>query len=1113
MSLFSSNLLENKPDILLMRCANCGFENPAQFKFCGECGSSLASPTSHLELNQTDGLSEEIDVERRQLTVLFCDLVGSTILAERLDPEELRRLLQQYQAVCARAVRHFEGHIARYFGDGLLIYFGYPVAHEDAAHRAVRTALEIVDAIEKLETRLQQRMEVALGVRLSIHTGMVVAGDMGESDELESMAIVGQMPNVAARMQEIAEPNTVVIGPTTRRLVLGSFASRDLGVHSLRGVSQSMHLYQVLSETPSTGRSGVTVDAGLTPLVGREQEIELLVECWEQVASGKGNAVTLTGEPGIGKSRVIQELKGHIASRSDVTLMECFCASYHQNSPFYPIVELLQREAFQSDRANSEKENLRKLESFLAKYNLSTDEMMPLFARLFSLQIGDSYEPSHLPPEQQRQKTLDGLLSIILKEATRHPVLFLLEDLHWVDPSTLELISLLIKKAASSRVFILLAYRSHFTPEWDVPPHLTSISLNRLTQRQVTDMVIEIASGKGLPASVTEQIVLKTDGIPLFVQELTKMVLESAWMQEVDGNYELTRSLPQLAIPATLHDSLMARLDRLGTAKEIAQLAATLGREVDYKLLKAISRQTESLLQHEMTRLMDAQLLDRTDTSQTGVIYRFRHALIQETAYQSLLKEKRERYHQQIASTLIEQFPEIAETQPELLAHHFTEANSERAISYWQQAGQQAIERSANLEGINHLIRGLELIKELPETAERMHQEFVLQITLGPAMVATKGYGAPEVAAIYTRAQELAQRIGETTSEELKSLRFPLLFGLWLSYLVRAELDSARELGENCIALARQQQDGALMLEAHRAMGATLFYLGELGMAHAYLEAGIAQYQPQHHQSHAFLHYMAEPGMTCLCYAATTLWFLGYPERALQYSTEAQTISDELPHPFSKVVTLFFATFLYCQCHRVAGSAQAQAEMLISLSMEHGFPMWRAAGVIMRGWALSKHGQFTEGIKEICDGLEAWRSTGAAIFLPFYLGVLAEAYARAGQIAEGLKTLDDALDTTAQNDERLYEAEIYRLKGELLLMNGNPEYDAEVCFRQAFQVANQQESKTLELRAAVSLGRLYQRQAKTSEAREILAHVYSWFTEGFDTTDLKEAQMLLKELS
>ncbi|MDE0042710.1 MAG: AAA family ATPase [Candidatus Poribacteria bacterium] len=428
------------------------------------------SRTNTLEPDRTDEQSKEVDAERRQLTVLFCDLVGSTLLAERLDPEELRGLLQQYQAVCATAVRRFEGHIARYFGDGLLIYFGYPVAHEDAAHRAVRAALEIVEAIEKLENRVQQSMDVALDVRLSIHTGMVVVGDMSKSGELESMAIVGQMPNVAARMQEIAEPNTVVMGPATYRLVIGSFACRDLGVQSLRGISESMHLYQVLCETPSTSRTGVAVNAGLTPLVGRNQEIELLIEHWEHAASGDGQAIALTGEPGVGKSRVVQELKEHVVRRSDATLMECFCTSYYQNSPFYPIVELFQREELHFDRVDSTKENLAKLEGFLTEYNLSFDEMVPLFARLFSLQLGNSYTPSDLPPEQQRQKTLDGLLRVILNKAARHPLLFLVEDLHWVDPSTLELISLLIQRAASSRVFILLVYRSHFTPVWGVPP-------------------------------------------------------------------------------------------------------------------------------------------------------------------------------------------------------------------------------------------------------------------------------------------------------------------------------------------------------------------------------------------------------------------------------------------------------------------------------------------------------------------------------------------------------------------------------------------------------------------------------------------------------------------
>jgi predicted ATPase len=634
-------------------------------------------------------------------------------------------------------------------------------------------------------------------------------------------------------------------------------------------------------------------------------------------------------------------------------------------------------------------------------------------------------------------------------------------------------------------------------------------------------MIDKVTGGKPLPAEVQHQIVSKTDGVPLFVEELTKMVLESGLLRETNGHYELTGPLPSLAIPATLHDSLMARLDRLATVKEVAQVGATLGREFSYEVLQAVSPVDAPSLQQALAKLVEAQVLYRRGAPPQSR-YTFKHALIQDAAYQSLLKSKRQQYHQQIAHVLEGRFVEIIETQPELLAHHYTEAGLiAQAIPYWQRAGRTALERSANSEVIGHLTKALELLKTLPDTPERIQQELDLQITLGPALIVTKGWSAPEVEKAYTRARELCQQVGETSQLSL------VLWGLWVFYHVRGEHQTARALGEQLLHLAQRMQDSALLVEAHFALGYTLYCLGEFASSQEHVEQNIALYTPQQHRSLAFLYGGTDPGMACLSQAAWTLWQLGYPDQALQRNRETLALAQELSHPHSLAFALGHAAVLH-QFRCEAQAARERAEAVIALATEQGFPYFLAWGTILRGWALAEQGLGSEGIAQILQGLAAYWATGAELRGPHFFTLLAEAYGTVGQAEEGLIVLAEALALVDKTGERSWEAELYRLKGQLTLqkfkVSGSKfpvaapqpltfEPQAEACFLKAIEIARQQQAKSLELRAVTSLARLWQQQGKKDEARQMLAEIYGWFTEGFDTKDLQEAKALLEELT
>jgi TOMM system kinase/cyclase fusion protein len=1042
--------------------------------------------------------------ERRQLTVEFIDLVGSTTLSQQLDPEDYHARVVAYQAACRQIIARYEGHIAQYLGDGVLVYFGYPAAHEEDAVRAVRSGLEIVTAVSQLA------YTPPLQVRIGIHTGPVMVGEIGAGEHTERLAL-GETPNIAARVQSRAEPNTVFISQATSRLVQGFFICESLGPQSLKNVAAPLELYRVHGAGKAHTRFEVSVQKGLTPLVGRDSELGWLRQRWEQATAGAGQVVLLSGEPGIGKSRLVQELKEKV-SADGTTRIEFRCSPYHQNTALYPITEHLQR-LLQFQAADTPQTKLAKLTQLLSQYRFPQAETLPLLAALLSLPPPAGVPPLSFSTQKQKQLTLEALVAWLLEEAERAVVYCAWEDLHWADPSTLEILTLFLDQAPTTRVLALLTFRTEFIPTWGNRSHLSQMTLSRLGRPHVETMVDKVTRGKALPVEVVQQIVAKTDGVPLFVEELTKTVVESGLLQDEGDRYVGAHGgapIPPLAIPATLQDSLMARLDRLAPVKETAQLGATIGREFSYELLQAVSLLDEATLQHGLKQLVEAELV-----YQRGLLpqarYIFRHALIQDTAYQSLLKSKRQQLHQQIAQVLTERFPETKEAQPELLAHHYTEAGLvAQAIPYWQRAGERAAQRSANVEATAHLTTALELLKPLPDTPERAQQELSLQLILGISLMALKGYAAPEVAQTYSRARELCQQVGET------SQLLPVLTGLGAFYFVRAELQTAFDLWEQSFTLAQKLQDSAPSVAAHMVLGAVLFHFGEFLSAQQYSDQGTALYNRDQHRAYASSYVGHDPGVMSLCYAALALWNLGYAEQALQRIHRALVLAHDLSHPHSLAVALTFAAWLH-QFRQEIQATQERAEAVITLCTDQDFPYWSAFGTILQGWALAEQRLGVKGIAQMSRGLIALEATGTELDRSYFLALLAETHGKVGQAEEGLRVLTEALAAVDRTRERYYEAELYRLKGELMLQAqiqgpaSNVAEEAETCFLKAIEVAHHQQAKSLELRAVMSLSRLWQQQGKKDEARQMLAEIYHWFTEGFDTKDLQEAKALLDE--
>ena len=1040
----------------------------------------------------------EDTAERRQVTVMFSDLVGSTALSVRMDPEDLREVITAYQRCVAETVRSVGGFVAKYMGDGVLVYFGYPQAHEDDAERAVRAGLALIDAVAALPAREPLQM------RIGVATGLVVVGDLVGSGEAQERGIVGETPNLAARLQGIAEPNTVVIAEATRRLLGNLFELRDLGPRELKGIAGPAKAFAVVGTSFVESRFDAMHAGGLTALVGREEELELLMRRWSRAKTGEGRVVLLSGEAGIGKSRLSAALMEEIAAEPH-TRLRYFCSPQHTDSTLYPIIGQFERAAglVHSDTPQTK---LDKLDALLAQTSTSRQDAA-LLAEMLSLPNDGRYPALESVPEQRRQKMLAALVVQLEALARSSPVLMIVEDAHWSDPTSLEAFGRTVDRIASLRVLLIVTFRPEFDAPWVGQSHVTTLTINRLAECDIGTMIDRVVGNTLLPAEVRKDIVERTDGIPLFVEEMTKAVLEAGGER---GAMQTAAAIPfsALAVPASLFASLMARLDRLGPAKEVAQIGAAIGREFSHVLLATVLGKPESELASALDRLMHAGLLFRNGVPPHAT-YLFKHALVQDTAYGTLLRISRHALHARIAMALEETFPDTASTQPEVLAHHFTEADlAENAVAYWQAAGQRAAERSAHAECLAHLYKGLVLVKRVADPAERARRELALQLVLAPVLIATKSYSAPEVEQAYLRARDLCQQVGDVAQ------LFAVNWGLWLVYQQRCEFKAARGLLDGLFAVARQSADPALLLQAHHAAWTTLLHFPELTACRTHLEAGLSLYRPDAHRAHTFL-YGGHAAAVCNRYTASaTLWPLGFPEQALAAAHEAVSMAQELSHPFSLLLAQVFAAMIY-QHRREAEPAQEHAETAIAICAEHGIaPHLAAAGSILRGWAIAARGQAVEGIAEIHGGIAAVQPTGVRIRRPYYLAMLAEASAWAGEIEQGLTALVDAARIAEETGERRWEAEIYRLTGELTLAGpGGDGTEAEGWFQRALDVAGCQSAKCLELRAATSLALLWRDRGKRREARELLTPVYGWFTEGFDTPDLKQVRALIDELA
>jgi class 3 adenylate cyclase/predicted ATPase len=1053
-----------------VRCEICGSENRGVARFCDQCGAPFARSGER-----------EAGAERRQLTVMFCDLVGSTELSQRLDPEELREVVRAYQEAAALVLRDAAGHVAQYLGDGLLVYFGYPRAQEDDAQRAVRAGLDILGAMRRLNVGLDAEHGVRLAVRIGLHTGPVVVGEMGGGARRERLAL-GETLNVAARLQGIAAPDSVVISAATHRLVQGGFDCTSLGAQALKGLAHAVAAYQVHREHRAQTRIGPAATAGLTPLVGRADESALLLARWAQARDGAGHTVLLSGEPGIGKSRLVAMLKERVAADPYVVL-EGACAPHRQHSAFYPLIDLLER-VLDLDPGDAADVGAGKLETHLREHGLPLATAVPLLATLLSIPLPRGYSPLGLGPERLRQRTQETLREWILAMGASQPLLLVVEDLHWADPSTLALLPLLVEHAVRARLLLVLTARPGFEAPWPASAPMTAVPLARLTPAEATLMVGRVAGAAALPATLVEQIVAKTDGIPLFVEELTRMVLEAG--TDPGG------VLSERTIPATLRDSLMARLDRLETAKEVAQLAAAIGREFSYELLAAVAPLEPDALARALGELVDADLLHRRGTG-ARASYLFRHALIQDAAYESLLRGVRQEHHARIAEALTSRFPQMAATQPEVIAHHFTEAGRDvEAITYWRRAGRRALERSANAEAVAHVTRALQLLVGLPETPERDQQELLLQTILGPALMATEGYASPRVSRAFARAHALCERVDDVPHV------FPILRGLNTSYLLQGKLQTAHDLSEQLLRLARGADDDHSLLEAHFAIGQTLFYRGELLRARDHLAEGAALYDPDRYRAHALRHGQ-DVGVFCHHLGAVTSWFLGLPDRALAEGRRALVLARDVGHSDTLATTLSFLAYLHL-LRREPAAARALGEELAALADAQGLPFWAAGADATLGAAAVQEDRVSEGIGLLRNGVAGWRAIGALLSGPLYLPCLAEAHARDGAPAEGLRVVDEAMFLVSQNGERIVEAELLRVRGELLADPG----EARATLREALDVARRQQARSLELRVAMSLVR-----RGDGEGPAALAAVHGWFTEGLETEDLRAARAML----
>jgi len=1032
--------------------------------------------------------------ERRQLTVMFCDLVGSTALSARLDPEDMREIIGAYHRCCAGEITKAGGFVAKYMGDGVLAYFGYPQAHEHDAERGVHAALSLTEAISKLPTE----HHAALQVRIGIATGLVVVGDLIGEGDAQERGVVGDAPNLAARLQALAGPGQVIISNSTRRLTGGMFEYGDLGRVTLKGLSDPVQAWQVTGTSAVPSRFEAQHESNLTPLVGREEELELLLRRWQTAKTGEGQVVLLSGEPGIGKSRLTAALLERLPTEPH-TRLRYYCSPQHIDSALYPIINQMERAAGLS-RDDTQQAKLDKLDALLAPTSTSAQDAA-LFAEMLLLSNDGRYPTLAFAPQQRRQKTLEALILQMEARTRQTPVLMIFEDVHWIDPTSLEALARVLDRVRSLCVLLIVTFRPEFEAPWIGRPHVTALIINRLAERDIKAIIDQVVGNKPLPTDIRQDIIERTDGIPLFVEEMTKAVLEA----ESEGEAQRTAAVvpsPAVAVPASLHASLMARLDRLGPAKEVAQIGAAIGRAFSHSLLAAVVRSSEAELASALDRLIAAGLLFRQGVP-PDASYLFKHALVQDAAYGTLLREPRCALHARIAETLESQFVEIAENQPEVLARHCTEAGLvEKAAVLWGKAGQRSLARSAMLEAEALLCKGLSLVSKIVDNIRRQEHELDLQVSLGLALSQTQGFHAKATAETYFRARQLC--------DELKrpGKLLPILYGQWVNAFARADLDRAQQFAAEILKLGDLGNDVIPRVVGYRASGATSLYAGDFARARSCLEQGLELYDPKQRSLYTGLT-SVDTRVALLGYLAPALACCGQVDQARSRCDEAIAEARNTLHAPTLAHMLGCACWTGWCAHADASTLLRYADELFSVSAERELVFWRQLGTAYRGWCLATLGFGEQGVSFLTQALSHHENT---LFGPLVLTMLADALRIVGRTEMGLARVIEAERQAEATQFRWCQCETLRMRGVLLTLMGD-RLAAEDSFRDAISVVQRQGAKLFELRATVDLARLWRDRGKRREARDLLVPIHGWFTEGFDTPDLKEAKVLLDELT
>jgi predicted ATPase/class 3 adenylate cyclase len=1129
---------------LPLRCSGCSRENRPGAKFCDDCGTALtaaaaadrgqpsargglaapeaesrrAAPIAYTPRHLAERILAEQqaleargapDGERKTITALFADIKGSMDLLEDLDPEEARHLIDPALTLMMAAVHRYEGYVAQSLGDGIFALFGAPIAHEDHAQRALYAALRMQEEMRRYADQVRLERGIPLQIRVGLNTGEVVVRSIRTDDLHTDYVPIGHATSLAARLQSLANPGSIVVSASTFRLTDGYFTFNALGAAQIKGVSEPVPVYEVVGLGPLRTRLQVAARRGLGRFVGRQREMELMQQAWEQAQRGQGQIVAAVGEPGVGKSRLYYEFK--LRCQCDGLVLETFSVSHGKAYPYLPLIELL-KTYFQLTPQDDDRRRCEQVTGKVLTLDRHLEDTLPYVSALVGVEEAAA-ALAQVDPQLRRRRTFEAIARLLLRESLNQPVLLLVEDLHWLDSETQAWLSLFSDRVPTARLLLLVNYRPEFQHAWGSKTYYRQLRLDPLGSEEAQALLMALLGDRAALQPLEHFILAKTAGNPFFMEEMVQTLVDQGMLHhDPTGGMQLTapvtsNALAALQLPPTVQGMLAARIDRLpADEKALLQTLAVLGKEFAWSLLTQVADQPDEELQRLLAHLQAEEFIYEQPAFPEPE-YTFKHALTQEVAYNAVLLERRRVLHERTAQAIEGLFAERLPEHYHALAHHYSRSgNTAKAVDYLHRAGQQAVERSAYAEAVSHLTIALDLLPALAESRERSQQELGVQMTLGIALAATRGGGDPEVERLYTRARALCERVGEPLQ------LFRVLWGLWRVYYQRGEYQTQRSLGEQLLRLAQRLYDPDLLLEAHHALWATLFFGGELAAAWPHLEQGLRLYEPQRHRAHATLYSGHDPGVCCHMMAAPSLWLLGYPDQAVASSQAALALAQQLAHPYSLAIALLLAAMLH-HLRREAPLTQARAEAAMAIATDQGFPQQLAAAKPLRGWALAASGHGEEGRAQIHQGLAAYQATGATRDRPYHLALLAEVSTQGRQITEGLEALAEALGTLTQSETRWCEAELHRLRGELLLQHAvaQPE-EAEACFQQALDVARRQEAKSLELWAAMSLSRLWQQQGKCQEARDLLAPIYHWFTEGFDTADLQEAKVLLGTL-